>query len=149
MKGVFLLQDINTNFMVSFDCLKILWLKWCRQHILENGEKYWYMNIQSEKWQKKEYITSSCVSYNKMVQILITRHNYMNCWPNRRYKIAHFCCNNISHKCLTPDRTPYFNVCSVWASFLFCSVWTVKDFEKVADSVSAAKNGLWKYHKMN
>ena len=84
------------------------------------------------------YYPSGCLSQlKKMGQILITCRNYMDCEPN-----IPFCSNNSLHDWLTPDISPYFNVCFVWAIFFVFCVWTVKAFEKVVYSVSASKNGL-------
>ena len=65
----------------------------------------------------------------------------MDCELNRGYTLATFCCSNSLHDRPTHDRAPSFNICSMWAPF-FCCPWTVKAFEKLVNSVSAAKNGL-------
>ena len=65
----------------------------------------------------------------------MTCRNYMYYEPNRHYRLAPFCCSNISHDLTTPDIAPSFNVCSMWASFIVFCLWVIDFFEKVVDSV--------------
>ena len=125
--------------MVSFNCLKILWMKWKKYHIFKIVRNVDVWNFNLIFVENKNIIPQHVSMTIKIGQILITHRNYMNWQQNRRYTIAPFCCNNIMHNWPTHDRASYFNVFSVWASFFVCCFCTVEAFERLENSVSTAK----------